>query len=71
MKKTGEVKVHINCNIKGEPAQILLELKERGLVNSNKDAINQGLCALYNKILERDLKTKQLKEFHTGWKNPL
>lgn len=55
-------KLHIKCTISGEPARILLELKQRGLVNSNKDAVNQGLCALYNSVLERDLKQLKLDE---------
>ena len=55
-------KLHIKCTITGEPARILLELKQRGLVNTNKDAVNQGLCALYNTVLERDLKQQKLNE---------
>lgn len=55
-------KLYIKCSISGEPARILLELKQRGLVNSNKDAVNQGLYALYNNILERDLKQLKLDE---------
>ena len=54
------VKVHVNCEVQGEPAKVLLQLKDRGLVLSNTDAISQGLLALYDRVIERDLKQKKL-----------
>jgi hypothetical protein len=63
---TAPDKLYIKCTISGEPARILLELKQRGLVNTNKDAVNQGLCALYNNVLERDLKQQKLRENTTN-----
>jgi len=56
----GEVSVRINTQIRGEPAKMLLELKQRGLVGSNREAISQGILALYERVLQRDLTTKQL-----------
>jgi hypothetical protein len=62
---TKKESIHIKCMISGEPAWILRELKKRGLVSSNKDAVNQGLCALYSRVIDMDLKTQQLKEYET------
>ena len=51
--------VRLNTEIKGEPAKMLLSLKERGLVNSFTDAIVQGIVLLYEKAVQRDeLKAK-------------
>jgi len=47
--------VRLNTDVRGEPAAVLLELKNRGLVRDNTDAITQGLLALYDRVLERDL----------------
>jgi len=40
-----EVKARINTKVKGEPARIFIELKQRGLVRSNTDAVIQGILA--------------------------
>lgn len=53
-------RVHVNCELQGEPARILLELKGRGLALSNTDAIAQGLLALYDRVIERDLRKMRL-----------
>lgn len=53
-------RIHVNCEIQGEPAEILLELKRRGLVLSNTDAVSQALLALYDRVLERDLRKTRL-----------
>jgi hypothetical protein len=45
----------------GEPAEIFLELKRRGIVRSARDAFVQGIISLNDKILQRDLKMAQLK----------
>jgi len=47
-------KVRINIKLEGEPAKILLELKKRGLVLSNRDAVVEGILALHEKVLQRD-----------------
>ena len=60
-KTETELKVRINTTIVAEPANILLELKRRGLVTSNTDAVIQALYALHEKILDRDLRLARLK----------
>lgn len=54
-------RVRINTEVEGEPAKILLELKQRGLVSDNTDAVNQGLLVLYDRTLRRDLARLQLQ----------
>ena len=62
MTKTGrEPKVRINTTISGQPAEILLELKRRGLATSNTDAIIQALVTFYEKVVDRDLRAAQLR----------
>lgn len=58
-------RVRINTSIKGEPAEILLELKRRGIATSNTDAIIQGLLALHEKVVQRDLARARLKSLRT------
>ena len=60
-KKEPARRVRINTCISGEPAEILLQLKRRGLVTSNTDAVIQALLALHEKILDRDLRLARLK----------
>ena len=60
-KTKTELKVRINTTVVAEPAKILLELKSRGLVTSNTDAVIQALYALHEKILDRDLRLARLK----------
>ncbi|MBS7633751.1 hypothetical protein KEJ15_09125 [Candidatus Bathyarchaeota archaeon] len=54
-------KVNIKCTVVGEPAEIFLELKRRGIVRSARDAFVQGIICLNDKIVQRDLKIAQLK----------
>ena len=54
-------RVHIKCAISGEPAQIFLDLKRRGIVLSAHDAVVQGLLSLHERVLQRDLQAAQLK----------
>lgn len=54
-------RVHIRCSIDGEPARILLELKHRGIIRSNADAVCQGLLTLWEKVLRRELQEAQLE----------
>lgn len=56
-----QTRVRINTEIEGEPAKMLLELKQRGLVSDNTDAVNQGLLVLYDRTLKRDLARLQLQ----------
>ncbi len=61
-----EVKVRINTVLKNEPAEVLLQLKRRGLARSNTDAISQALLVFYEKLLDRDLKVSQLRNLGRG-----
>jgi hypothetical protein len=54
-------RVHIRCSINGEPARVLLELKHQGIIRSNADAVCQGLLALWEKVVKRELEEAQLK----------
>jgi hypothetical protein len=51
----------INCNVNGEPAKILHELKERGVIQTNREAVIQGFLALKEKIVRLDLEKATLK----------
>lgn len=53
--------VRINCVITGEPAQWLVEWKQRGLVKSNSDAVRAAFRVLQERILEQDLQQKKLE----------
>ncbi len=61
-----EILVRINTVLRSEPARVLLELKRRGIVRSNTDAICQALLVYYDRVLERDLKLLQLKNLGQG-----
>jgi len=54
-------KVYVKCTLRGEPARIVLELKERGIVRSAREAVVQGLLAFYEKITEQDLRIAQAR----------
>ena len=54
-------KLHVKCILTGEPALMVRELKERGLVRSIREAIVQGILALYERTAERDLKRAQAR----------
>ena len=53
--------VRLNTAIRGEPAQIVLDLKRRGIVRSNTEAFVQGVYALQKIIVERDLALAKLR----------
>ena len=54
-------KVYVKCVLRGEPAMIVAELKERGIVKSVREAVVQGLLAFYEKVMERDLRYAQVR----------
>jgi hypothetical protein len=66
MKTRKEPKVRVNTLITGEPAEILLELKQRGIVTSHSDAVIQGLLAFHEKVVQRDLARERLKSLRAG-----
>ena len=47
--------IRINTVIRGEPAEWLLEWKQRGIVRSNSDAIRQAFRVFRDKLNESDL----------------
>jgi len=59
--------IRINTTIKGEPAKQLLELKRRGIVITNTDAVVHGIRLLYQQIVEQDLKKAQLERLTEGY----
>jgi len=50
----------VNFPLRGEPLDVYLTLKERGIVHSTRDSFVQGLRCLQEKIVEFDLKRAQL-----------
>jgi hypothetical protein len=54
-------KLHVKCTLTGEPARMVRELKERGLVRSIREAMVQGILVLYERTAERDLKRAQAR----------
>ena len=54
-------KLEVKCTLKEDPARIVMELKERGVVASIREAVVHGLIAFHEKIVDRDLKIAQLK----------
>ena len=46
----------VNVTLRGEPARILHQLKQLGVIRSSTDAVNQGLLLLWSRI------KKQLEE---------
>ena len=54
-------KVYVKCTLEGEPARIILELKERGIVKSVREAVVQGLLSFYERTMDRDLKWAQAR----------
>ena len=51
--------LHVKCTLNGEPARLLRELKDRGIVRSVREAVAHGIMALYERTAERDLKRAQ------------
>ena len=56
-----EDKLYVKCTLSGEPARIVRELKERGIVCSVREAVVHGILTYYEKVVRRDLEQAQLK----------
>jgi hypothetical protein len=56
-----EEKLYVKCTLSGEPARIVRELKERGMVASVREAVVHGILTYYEKVVQRDLERAQLK----------
>jgi len=51
----------INCTIKGNAAQALVELKTRGIIQNNREAVVQALLALQEKVVRSDIEKSKLR----------
>ena len=47
--------MNARCILEGDVLRMYRELRSRGLVKSTRDAFGQGISALYEKVMERDL----------------
>ena len=47
--------LQVRCILEGDVARMYRELESRGLVKSTREAVAQGIAALYEKVMERDL----------------
>lgn len=61
MTVEGAEKIYVKCILSGEPARIVRELKERGIVASVREAVVHGILTYYEKVLQRDMELAQLK----------
>jgi hypothetical protein len=61
-----ETTVRINTVIQGDAARQLLELKDRGIFSTNKDAVVQSIRKFYEDTIETDLKEHRLKSTTEG-----
>jgi len=55
MSKDNTEPLWIRCVLEGDVARMYRELESRGLVKSIREAVAQGITALYEKVMERDL----------------
>jgi len=51
--------VYVKCELEGKPAEIVRELKRRGIVKSVREAVVQGLLTYYDQLMTRDLREAQ------------
>ena len=56
MKELVEDVVWVKCRLRGEPARIVRELKARGVAYGVRELVIQGLMALEEKTLEREIR---------------
>jgi len=56
-----EEKLYVRCSLTGDPARMVRELKDRGIVCSVREAVVHGILALYERTAERDLKRAQAR----------
>jgi hypothetical protein len=51
----------INCRIEGNAVDALADLKRRGIVRNNREAVVQALLALQEKVVKSDLEKSKLR----------
>lgn len=61
VEDSNDEKLYVKCILTGEPARIVSELKQRGIVSSVREAVVQGLFSYYEKVVERDLDRAKLR----------
>ena len=47
--------IRVRCVLEGDIARMYRELESRGLVKNVREAFAQGISAIYEKTMERDL----------------
>lgn len=57
----GKSTARINCRIEGSAVDALADLKRKGVVRNNREAVVQGLLALEQKIVKSDLEKSRLR----------
>lgn len=57
----GKSTARINCRIEGNAADALADLKRRGIVQNNREAVVQALLALQEKVVKSDLEKSKLR----------
>lgn len=51
----------VNCSIQGIAAETLTELKKRGIVQNNREAVVQGLLALQERVTKSDIEKNKVR----------
>ena len=51
--------LYVRFELEGKPADIVRELKKRGIVKSVREAMVQGLLTYYDQLMMRDLREAQ------------
>ena len=52
-------KLYVRCELEGKPAEIVRELKKRGIVKSYREAIVQGILTYWDQLMARELREAQ------------
>ena len=53
--------IRVNCNVYGDAKRILSELKDRHIIDSNREAVVQGLLALQERVTKLDMEKTKLR----------
>ena len=59
MSLNGTETVYVRCTLEGKPAEIVRELKRRGIVKSYREAVVQGILTYWDQVMVRDLREAQ------------
>ena len=62
----GEDVIYVKCVLRSEPARIIRELKGRGVACSIREIVVQGLLALEEKTIEREIRVERSKSLRRG-----